>query len=354
MRFFPTMDKRKVRRPARLLGVLSLACAGLASAPASATDFYHGKTISFVVGTGPSGGYNIYAHIIAPYLTKYIPGNPAVIVKNMPGAGSATAAAYMQRVAPRDGTVIASLQANPIMGKLIDPKANDKFDPAKFIYLAGAEHGTRVCMAYHTAKVKTYADALKQKIIIGGTSSGAPTLDYAYMHQRASGVKFDIVSGYAGPGSLFLAMERGEIEGTCGLDWNSLKAQKPDWLRDKKLNILVQDGLDSVAELNAMGVPQPWAFIKDPETLAAVKLIVGFQQAFGKSYLTPPDVPDAQIKILRDAFDAALHDKQLIADANKVSLDVVPSRGEAVQKVIENLFSTPPAVVARVKTLLAP
>jgi tripartite-type tricarboxylate transporter receptor subunit TctC len=330
------------------------AVAALIATPAAAADYYAGKNISFIIGTGPTGGFNAYARVIGPHLGRHLPGNPAVLPKNMPGAGSAIAATYLQRNAPRDGTVVAALQANPIMNRLLDPQANDSFDPSKFTYLAGAEYGTRLCMTFHTSKIKTYDDAHKIKAIIGATAPGGATADYALWHKRASGAQFEIVTGYKDPGDLFLAMERGEIDGVCGLDWTALQSQKPDWLAEKKLNLLVQDGIEPVPELTAMGVPQPWSYIKDPVDQKAVRLIVGFQQNFGKAYVGPPGVPDAQVKMLRDAFAAALRDEKLLADAKSVRLEIAPRSGEDVQKIIDELYTTPPEVVARMKTILTP
>jgi hypothetical protein len=153
---------------------------------------------------------------------------------------------------------------------------------------------------------------------------------------------------------LFIAMERGEIDGTCGLDWTALKSQQPDWLRDKKLNILVQGSMEPDPELAALGVPTPWKYIKDDTDRKAVELMVGFQQAFGKAYLAPPGVPDEQIKILREAFDRVLRDQELLADAEKLRLAIVPQPGAAVQRVVENAYSVTPAVVDRLKRIVEP
>src|SRR5436190_7499944 len=281
-------------------GIVLLGLVVLPSGPAAAADFYAGKTITFIAGTDVGGGFSIYGRAIGKYLPRYIPGNPTVVVKNMPGAGGATASAWLYRIAPKDGTAIASVSPNAILGKLLDD-SQTQYDPSRFAYLAGAERGVRLCMTYRHSKVKTFDDALTQRAVIGATSAGSPTREYAAMIKHATGAKFEIVSGYRGPPELFIAMERGEIDGTCGLDWAALKAQQADWLRDKKLNILVQGSIEPDAELAALGVPTPWGYIKDDIDRRAVELMVGFQQAFGKAYLAPPDVPAETIKILRAA-----------------------------------------------------
>lgn len=322
--------------------------------PAAAADFYAGKTINFIVGTDVSGGFAIYGRLLAKHLPRFIPGNPTIVVKTMPGAGGATAAAFLYRQAPVDGTTIAALTPNAISGKVMEEGVQVQFDPTKFHYLAGAERGTRLCMSFHTSKIKTFADALSQKAVIGATTGGSPTTEYAAFHKHAMGAKFEIVSGYRGPGDLFLAMERGEIDGVCGLDWTALKAQQPDWLRDKKLNLLIQDNIEPDPELAALGVPQPWTFIKDETDRRAVQLMVGFQQAFGKAYVAPPNVPAERIAILRNAFAAALRDKDLLADARKLRIEITPQSGEDVARVVQELYAAPKPVVERLKKIVVP
>ena len=330
----------------------------IAPYPATAADYFAGKTISLIAGTDVGGGFSIYARVIGKHLGRHIPGNPTVIVRNMPGAGGATSANYLYRIAPRDGTTILSVSPNAILAKLMSAKILDdtqtQYDPAKFNYLAGAERGVRLCMTFQRSKVKTFDDALMQRAVIGATTAGSPTREYAAMIKHSTGAKFEIVSGYRGPPELFIAMERGEIDGTCGLDWAALKAQQPDWLRDKKLNILVQGSIEPDSELAALGVPTPWRYIKDDIDRRAVELMIGFQQAFGKAYLAPPDVPAEPIKILRTAVGAVLRDPELLAEAQKMRLDIVPQSGEDVQRVVENAYGASLPVVERLKKIVEP
>src|SRR3954469_19696874 len=192
------------------------------AARAMAADFYAGKTINFIAGTDTGGGFSIYARLIAKHLARFIPGGPTIVVKNMPGAGGSTAAAYLYRVAPKDGTTILSVSPNAILGKLLD-ETQTQYDPTRFLYLAGAERSTRLCMTFQHSKIRNYEDALGNNAVIGATSAGSPTREYAAWHKHATGTKFEIVSGYKGPPDLFIAMERGEIDGVCGLDWSALK-----------------------------------------------------------------------------------------------------------------------------------
>jgi tripartite-type tricarboxylate transporter receptor subunit TctC len=342
-------------RSGRRVAALALAALfGLALvAPATAADFYAGKTLNFIVGTDVGGGFSIYARMIGKYLGRYIPGNPTVLVKNMPGAGGSTASAYLYRIAPKDGTAILSVSPNAILGKLLDD-TQTQYDPTKFLYLAGAERGTRLCMTFHTSKVKTFDDALTQKVVIGATSAGSPTREYAAWHKHATAAKLEIVSGYKGPPELFIAMERGEIDGVCGLDWSALKAQQPEWLRQKKLNLLVQDSIEPEPELAALGVPTPWKYISDDTDRKAVALMVSFQQAFGKAYLAPPGVPAEQVKTLRDAFAGVLRDPELRAEAEKLRVEIAAQTGEDIQGVLETAYAAPAIVVDRLKKIVEP
>jgi tripartite-type tricarboxylate transporter receptor subunit TctC len=340
---------RWVRGLAVVAGVTLIAGADRAAA----SNFYAGKTVNFIVGTDVGGGFSIYGRVLSRHLGRYIPGNPTVVMKNMPGAGGATASTYLYRIAPKDGTVIGSVAPNAILGRLLDGNVS-QYDPTKFQYLAGAERGTRLCMTFAHSKTRTFDDALKQRTVIGATSAGSPTREYAAMIKHATGARFEIVSGYKGPPDLFLAMSRGEIDGVCGLDWTALKAQQPDWLRDKKLNLLIQASLEPHPELAKLGVPVPWPYIKNETDRQAVEVVVGFEQAFGKSYLVPPGTPAERVAILRAAFAAVLKDRELLAEADKIGIEITAQTGEAVQRVVENAYAAPVAVIERLRKIVEP
>jgi tripartite-type tricarboxylate transporter receptor subunit TctC len=339
----------------RSSAVALLAAAILASgaAPAAANDFYAGKTINLIVGTDVGGGFSIYGRLMARHLGRFIPGNPTLVMRNMPGAGGSIAANHLYRAAAKDGTVIGAMTPNAILGRLLD-QGQGQYDPVKFQYLAGAERGTRLCMTFAHSKVRTLEDALNTKAIIGATSAGSPTREYAAMVRNATGAKFEIVSGYQGPPNLFLAMARGEIDGVCGLDWSALKSQQPEWLRERKLNLLVQAAMEPDPELGKLGVPLLSKYVKTEMDRKAVDLMVAFQQAFGKSYLVPPDVPAERVTILRAAFQAALRDPDLLAEAEKLRIEITPQSGEHIQRVVESAYAAPAAVVARLRAIVEP
>jgi tripartite-type tricarboxylate transporter receptor subunit TctC len=333
--------------------IASLAAFVALASPVHADDYYAGKTITFIVGTDTGGGFSIYARAIAKHLPRYIPGNPIIVIRNMPGAGGAVASTWLYQIASRDGTVIGSVAPNAILARLFgDGRAG--YEPENFNYLAAAERSTRLCVTYHHSPIRTLADALARSAIIGATTVGSPTREYAAMVRRALGARFEIVSGYKGPTDLFVAMERGEIDGVCGIDWSALKAQRPDWLKEGKLNLLVQGALKPHPELALLGVPTPWAYIRDDTDRKAVALMVEFQQAFGRTYLAPPGVPAELVQILRTAFTAVLRDPEFLAEAVALRIDVTPQAGEEIQRIVEALHATPRHVVERLKQIVEP
>jgi tripartite-type tricarboxylate transporter receptor subunit TctC len=338
--------------PWRLAVAVTVAAAACA-APAAAADFYAGKTIDFVIGADVGGGHDIYARLLARHLPRYIPGSPAIVPKNLPGAGSGRAAAHIASVAPKDGTAIAAVFPGVVVGNLLEERPQTLFDPTKFEYLATADSGTRVCATFQTSKVKTFKDSQSQKVILGATAAGGSTRDYVGMLKNMLGMKAELVTGYKGTADILLAMERGEVDGLCGWDFSSLKSQKGDWLRDGKLNILVQMGLEPEAELTQRGVPEVWTFVKDEDTRKVIELVIS-QQIFSRPYIAPPGTPAEQVKILRAAFMAALQDKQLLDEAGKLRLDVTPSPGDRLQDVVQKLYATPKAIVDRAKEAIKP
>jgi tripartite-type tricarboxylate transporter receptor subunit TctC len=333
---------------------LLLVCVLVAAAsPTGAVDYYAGKTIEFIIGTPPGGGYDIYARLVARHLPRHIPGKPAIVVKNMPGAGSGRTAVFISNIAPKDGSAIGALMPGAIIGPLLDDKPQTQFDPTKVIYIGTADTGTRTCATFANSKIKTFDDARKQKTTVGASAAGGATRDYAYLHNHTSGTRFDVVSGYKGTADITLAMERGEVDGTCGWDWSSVKSQKPDWLRDHKLNILVQVGLEANPELTGMGVPELWKFVDGEENRKVAELVVS-QQIFQRSYIAPPGTPPEQIETLRKAFDATMADPQFLADAEAVRIAVSPLSGAKVQEIVAKLYATPKDIVEKAKQAIKP
>jgi tripartite-type tricarboxylate transporter receptor subunit TctC len=333
--------------------IVAVGAVAIAAAPAQAAESYAGKTIEFIVGGDAGGGYDIYARTVARHLARHIPGNPTIVVKNMPGAGSTRAGIYLSTVAPKDGTSIGAMMPGAIIGPLLDEKPNQQFDPTKVTYIGTADSGVRICATFQNSKIKTFADAQKQKTIVGASAAGGATRDYAYLHNKTAGTKFDVVSGYQGTVDIALAMERGEVDGLCGWDWSSVKSQKGDWVRDKKLNVLVQVSLDPSPELTAAGVPDIWKFVTKDDDRKVAELVIS-QQVFQRSYIAPPGTPPEQVETLRKAFDETMQDPQFLADAEKMKISITPLSGGKVQDLITRLYATPKALIERAKTAIKP
>ena len=337
---------------------LTTALAGLiaglcVAAPVQAADFYAGKSIDVIIGGDVGGGYDIYARTVSRHLGRHIPGNPTIVVKNMPGAGSAKAAQYITGIAPKDGTSIAGIMPGAIMGPLLDDRTAPLFDPTKVRYLGTANTGTRVCVTMKGSKVASFADAQKVKAKFGGSGPNDSTYEYGYLHKHTAGALYDIVAGYRGTAEMALAVERGEIDGVCGWDWSSFKSQKPDWLRDGKANVLLQASIDPHPELTKMGVPTVFEFVKDAEARKVVELVIS-QTVFHRSYIAPPETPPEQLEVLRKAFDATMADKEVLADAEKTRIDIEPLSGAKVQEVVAKLYAAPPAIVDRARKAIRP
>jgi tripartite-type tricarboxylate transporter receptor subunit TctC len=330
-----------------------IAAITLVSSPVPAADYYAGKTLEWIVGAPPGGGYDIYARTVARHLGRHIPGEPTVVVKNMPGAGSAKAAQYIQSIAPKDGTSVAGVMPGAIMGPLLDEHSAPMFDPNKVRYVGTANSGTRVCVTLKSGKIQNFEDAQKIKAKFGGSAPNDSTYEYGYLHKHTSGALWDIVPGYRGTPEMALAMERGEIDGVCGWDWSSFKSQKPDWLKDNKVNVLMQVSIEPHPELTKMGVPTVFKFVKDAEVRKVVELVIS-QTVFHRSYIAPPETPPAQLEVLRKAFDETMADPALLADAQKLRIDIEPLSGAKVQEVVSRLYTTPKDIVERARKAIRP
>lgn len=335
------------------IAALALVGAAAMLLPARAADFYAGKNVEILVGSAAGGGYDIYSRALARHWSKFIPGHPTIVVRNMPGGGGTRAAAYVSSVAAKDGTVVAAPSPGAIVGPLLDDNAQTGFDPVRLQYLGTADSGVRVCVTMTRSKVRTFEDALTTKAIMGATAAGGSSSDYAHLHRHTSGAKFDVVSGYQGMSDASLAMERGEIDGTCGWDWSSLRSMKPDWIRDKKINVLFQVALDTDPQLDAMGVPQIWKFVKTEEDRKVVELVAS-QQVFMRFFVAPPGTPPENVSLLRTAFNQVMTDPDFLRDAERLQLSIKPLSGDKVQDLVQRMYATPRDIVDRARRAIRP
>jgi tripartite-type tricarboxylate transporter receptor subunit TctC len=334
---------------------LIAASCGLVTAalPAAAQDYYAGKTIDLVVGNYPGGGFDIYARAVARHLGRNIPGNPTVVVKNMPGAGSAKAGVHISQIAPKDGLSIGAITPGAVVGPLLDDKPQSMFDPTKVAYLGTANSGTRICSTYEKSKVRSFKQALTEKTVLGGVAPGDAVHDFAFMVRATTGAAISVVAGYKGTLDVALAMERAEVDGACGWEWSSAKAQKPEWIRDGKLNFLLQIGPHAHDELTRMGVPRLDQYMKDDDNRRVMELIVS-QQAFQRPYFVAMGTPELYLAILRKAFDATMQDAEFLADANKLRIDVSPLPGATVQELVQKFYATPKNIVEQGRRAIRP
>jgi tripartite-type tricarboxylate transporter receptor subunit TctC len=337
----------------RALAVGLCSAVPLAS-PSLGADYYAGKTIELLIGAPPAGGYDIYARAVARHMGRHIPGNPTIVPKNMPGAGSVRAAGFISTVAPKDGTAVAGIMPGAVVGPLLDEKTEALFDPTKVIYLGTANSGHRICVSRAGSSVRSFDDAVKTNTAtFGGVSTNDSTRDYGFMLKGVAGAQYKMVTGYPGTADLALAMERGEIDGVCGWDWASFKSQRSEWLRDKKVQLLLQVGLEPNDELTKLGVPHIFEYVKSEETRKVVEVIIS-QQVFQRSYIAPPSTPPEAIKILRNGFDATMKDKQFLEEAERLRIDISPLSGDKVQELVQKLYATPKDIVTKARQALNP
>jgi tripartite-type tricarboxylate transporter receptor subunit TctC len=328
--------------------MIAAAAITTALAQDATTPFFRGKQINVIVGSSAGGGYDIYARLVARHLAKYIPSNPTIVVSNMPGAASNTAAAHLYTVAPKDGTAIGALQTAAVLDPLFGDAARAKHDASKFVYLGSATIDYYVCIARTDAPVKSFKDVLTQELIIGASQPGTSTRDFPALLNNATGAKLRIVSGYPGTREITLAIDKGEVQGLCGFSWSSLSAQRPDWLKSGFIRVLVQEHEKGHPTLNKMGVPLAVDFAKGPGSRRIMELIYS-QEIFGRPYMLPPGVPPERVMELRQAFMAALRDPDMVAEAQRIGLDLEPITGEELQALAEKIYATPAAIIEQAK-----
>jgi tripartite-type tricarboxylate transporter receptor subunit TctC len=325
-----------------LVASFALLCA--ATAP-QAADF-SGKTIEILIGFGPGGGHDAYARAFAQFYGRNLPGQPAVVPRNMPGAGSLTVLNHIATVAKADGLSIGTFDPQLITAPLLDTN-NARYDVKKLNWIGSLVDSTNVCITWAQSGVTTWDDLLSDKpISFGSTGPAAALYQHAAILKNMFGAKVSIVSGYKGTAEVRLAMERGEVTGNCGDNWASLKSTATDLLRDKKIVIPVQFAVRKHPELP--DVPLILDKAKSDEDRAALKLLLG-AQASGRPYAAPPGVPPNIVAALRAGFDKTMQDPDFRAFAKRADLDLQPATGAQVQEVIADIYRTPHAAVERAK-----
>jgi tripartite-type tricarboxylate transporter receptor subunit TctC len=306
-----------------------------------------GKTVTLTIGYGPGSGNDIYGRLIARHLGRHIPGKPNVVAQNMPGAGSFKAANYLFAAAPKDGTVLGYISQTAATEELLGTPAI-QFKTAQFNWVGRIGSYNNITIFWHTSRIKTIADAMRMESTIGATGVGSAVYIYPNMMNKILGTKFKIVSGYQGTAQTSLAMERGEVEGVT-MGWFPVKTTKQQWVQQKKINFLVQ--FLAARHPDLPDVPAIVELARTPEEKQLFALFANDGEV-GKAILAPPGVPAATVRVLRRAFDAMAKDPDYIVDADKLQLERDSMPGEKLQAMIEAVAKTPPAVVARAKSVL--
>ena len=337
------------RLPYLFCGVVAaVLCEPIPAGAQSQNTIDHPVTI-YVAGTA-GGGIDLFGRAVGRHLGRHIPGNPSVTVQVMPGAGGIRAANFLAQQAPKDGTAITTFAGGPILEPLIGAR-DPGYDMSQFTWIGAVTKDVSLCVAWAQSPFKTIDDVKKQQMIVAGTGAGSETDTWPVFLNDILGTKFKVVTGYLGSQETILAIERGEAHGRCGLSLSSLKSAKPDWLRDKKVNVLVQIALEKSPELP--DVPLIFDLVTKEEDRQMLELLVG-PTAMARPFVGPPGMAADKATLLRRAFDATMKDPEFLAEAAKMQADVQPTTGEEAQKLVARIYATPRPVIERVKKFFAP
>jgi tripartite-type tricarboxylate transporter receptor subunit TctC len=324
---------------------IALAASAHAQSPA---EFYKGKNVELYIGYSVGGGYDVYARMVARYMGRHIPGNPNVVPKNMEGAGSLRVTNWLYNVAPKDGSVFATIGRgtafNPLLGL-----PGSQFEGPKFTWIGSANDEVSICAAWHTTGVTKFEDLQSKEIPVGGTGVSDDTVQFPKVLNAVLGTKMKIVSGYPGGNDAVLAMERGEVHGRCGWSWSSVKATHKSWIDEKKVNVLIQLALEKHPDLP--NVPLVTDLAKTDEQRQILKLIFA-RQVMGRPFLAPPGIPQDRADALRKAFMDTMKDKEFLAEAEKAGLEITPVPGEQIQKLVSEVYKTPPEIAKKAGAII--
>ncbi len=330
-----------------------LATAGLAgtlsAVPALAADFYQGRTLSLIVSVAPGAGYDLNARAVARYIGNHIPGHPNVIVQNQPGAGGVTLANKVYNAGPFDGLTMGACFGGTPTTPLLQPQGT-RFDAQKLNWIGSTSQEVNVSYAWYTAPVQSLQDLMSKPLIVGAQAPGTTQYDLPVLANALFGTKYKVISGYDGTAKIQSAMESGEIQGVGATAFTTLISFNQSWLDDRKVKIIMQWGPKKAPGFK--GVPSAIELARTDADKAAVKLAEA-RLVFGRPFFMPPKVPADRVEIIRRAFDATMKDPDFLAEEKKLKFDVDPLTGEQVAQVLAEAYATPPAVVERVRKIIA-
>jgi tripartite-type tricarboxylate transporter receptor subunit TctC len=328
----------------------SLSVTGALDANAQSTaSFYANKNLTFIVPDGVGGGYDAYSRLLARHLADHIPGHPRIVTENMPGAAGLVATNWLYNVAPRDGSVMGAtyntLLTEPLLGDVAA-----KYDPTKFKWIGSITRQYNVCMVWHTSAIKTIDDARVREVRVGTTGLAGNSTKLPLMLNALLDTKFKVIAGYTS-GGMRLAVEREEVEGICGVPYDTYAAANPEWLRDKKVRFILQTGSKPLEVLR--DVPMLLDYIKDSRQRAALEVLAVDQDA-GRPELFPPGVPDHLVQALRMAFDETMKDPKFLTEAESMNLQLEPMPGAQIEAEIKEAYTAPEEIVALAAKLWPP
>jgi tripartite-type tricarboxylate transporter receptor subunit TctC len=333
-------------RLARVLTLAAFVTAAQHPADAAENSFYRGKQIVLTVASGAGGGYDTYARTLARYIPKYIPGNPVIVVKNVPGAGGLIAANSLYNATIPDGLTIAALTNGAAMDPLFGETAA-RFDGRKFNWIGSIGKLENICVTRQGGPITRIEQARAREITVAASGATGNSAIMPKIVNRFLGTKFKVISGYSEGSGVTLALERGEVDGVCGMSYSTLKATHSDWFRDHRVNVILQIGLNKLKDLPA--VPSALDLVNGPDKQTLELILI--RQEMGRPFALPPGVPADRIATLRRAFEATMRDRDFIAEAAKLSLEVDPLTGEQISELLDRAYRAPKPVVAEAAKL---
>ncbi len=311
-------------------------------------DFYKGRTVSLIVSSSTGGGYDTLARLLTRFISRHLPGQPNIVIRNMPGAGGIVATNHLYSIAAKDGSVLGAVQNNTPFEPLFGTK-EAQYDPTKFAWLGSPSVETSVLTIWHTSPVNTIEEAKVHELKMGSSGANSTPSFYGRLLNETIGTKLKLIVGYPGQNDAFLAMERGELDGYPSVFYNSLVATRPQWLPEKKVKLLVQYGAEKLPQLP--NVPFIMDLVKTEEDRQLWRIAVG-PIATGRPYLLPPGVPADRVAAMRKAFWQAINDPEFLSEQAKANLGAdTPRTGDQIQDIIVQSYKSPPAVVERLKKL---
>jgi tripartite-type tricarboxylate transporter receptor subunit TctC len=315
----------------------------------SVADFYAGKDVTLYIGTAVGGAYDLFGRLVARHMGRHIPGRPAVVPVNMEGAGSLKIANWFYRGAPRDGSVIALINRGTPYEPLIGNAGPAHFDPTEFFWLGAPTDDMSVCVAWQTAGVNRFEQLYGRTLFVGSTGGGASTDVFPKAINGVLGTRMRIVPGYPGGNDIDFAMERGEVDARCGWSWSSVVATKKEWLDSGRIKVLVQLSLQKNPDLQ--DVPHIMDYAKTEEQQRIFRLVFS-REALGYPFFAPPGTPPARAAALRTAFETALDDPALRAEATRLRVKIAPVRGEYIRALLEEAYAAPKPLIEKTRQLL--